>query len=1005
MKNWNMASALLAGMVSAMVPPFAEAGQPQRIADVNQRPEFFGLNPSGLVAAGGKVYFRGWDREHGHELWMTDGTAAGTRLVRDLKVGQNGSFPGMLCPFGDRLIFFADDGESGMRPWITDGSVVTPAGSAWNIYEPNFPTEVIAVGGTFYFIEKEGTFGRWLGWGLRRGDGTENGTVLLNPVQYVPLEFPPSRAFGYPKNLTKHEGNVFFSNPGGQIWRAAGTPEQTVKVADIGPDAAIISLASGTDRLWFTADRAGAKELWSLAANGPEMIASIEGSARENDFLTSIGSRALFAASDVEAGFEMWTSDGTETHLLADIRPGAASSQANDFVRGGDRLYFTADDGVSGRGIWVTDGNQVWLAKGWEESGELKFLTANEGVLYFIRRGNADVLWRSDGTESGTVPVAQVTSPSWAWGQRYLMASGGRLFLSGNDGVNGEELWSSDGTQAGTGMLFDLGGTSDGFAGTYSGSECAWKSGITFCGNDGTSGEEPWETDGTAQGTRMIADVRPGAEGSAANQFTAVGGDLFFTADDGTHGREPWISNATGTSLLRDFNPGNSSSYPREFFDVGGHLIFHAQDDPVVVGGFWVTDGVEVRKLMAKAGPQSGKLGVGLLFAGTTTANGEEVWWTDGEVVRMVADIRPGTAGSSPGWFNTVGNEAYFQCHDGSGFRLWRTDGSTAGTGSVAGWTGPGSIYPMVASRDRLYFFEEEKSSGIRLWTAVGGQAVFVKQIGNSTSGYAFPFEADSYVQACGGMMFFAADDNVHGNELWRSDGTEAGTVMVKDIRPGPTGSGPAHLKAVGGVVYFQANDGVSGEELWVSDGTSAGTRLVADIATGPGGSAPVPAALAGNRLFFAATTQAEGTELHLLDVSVNLAYHAWSIDCGLEDMDAVPGAAPEGDGIVNLLKYAFGLDGSVSYQGTPAGLPGHLPLVVAMPVEDGHILRVEYVRRLGGGLIYTAKRSPSLAAGSFVPMGGDETTELLGNGWERVVRSEKIGDERCFAVVEVAMP
>src|SRR5262245_62031164 len=83
------------------------------------------------------------------------------------------------------------------------------------------------------------------------------------------------------------------------------------------------------------------------------------------------------------------------------------------------------------------------------------------------------------------------------------------------------------------------------------------------------------------------------------------------------------------------------------------------------------------------------------------------------------------------------------------------------------------------------------------------------------------------------GTLFFAADDGVNGQELWKSDGTAAGTIMVKDIRPGANGSFPENLTAVGNTLFFAADDGVNGTELWKSDGTAAGTILVKDINPG----------------------------------------------------------------------------------------------------------------------------------------------------------------------------
>ena len=91
---------------------------------------------------------------------------------------------------------------------------------------------------------------------------------------------------------------------------------------------------------------------------------------------------------------------------------------------------------------------------------------------------------------------------------------------------------------------------------------------------------------------------------------------------------------------------------------------------------------------------------------------------------------------------------------------------------------------------------------------------------------------------AMGNCYYFAANDATHGTELWKSDGTAAGTVMVKDIYPGLSSSGgwsssPTALTVIGGTLYFAANDGTDGTELWKSDGTAAGTVMVKDIYAG----------------------------------------------------------------------------------------------------------------------------------------------------------------------------
>ncbi len=81
-----------------------------------------------------------------------------------------------------------------------------------------------------------------------------------------------------------------------------------------------------------------------------------------------------------------------------------------------------------------------------------------------------------------------------------------------------------------------------------------------------------------------------------------------------------------------------------------------------------------------------------------------------------------------------------------------------------------------------------------------------------------------------GGLLFFAANDGSHGIELWKSDGTSAGTALVSDIRPGSATSAIYDLTNVAGMLFFRANDGSHGAELWKSNGSSTGTTAAAPV-------------------------------------------------------------------------------------------------------------------------------------------------------------------------------
>ncbi len=117
-----------------------------------------------------------------------------------------------------------------------------------------------------------------------------------------------------------------------------------------------------------------------------------------------------------------------------------------------------------------------------------------------------------------------------------------------------------------------------------------------------------------------------------------------------------------------------------------------------------------------------------------------------------------------------------------------------------------------------------------------------------------------------GDKLYFAADDAVHGNELWRSDGTEGGTHLVKDIEPGSDGSYPANLTALNGEAYFSADSTGLGRELWRSDGTPTGTTLLRDIYPGPSYSYPESLNAFEGHLYFTADDPTTGIELWSTD-------------------------------------------------------------------------------------------------------------------------------------------
>jgi ELWxxDGT repeat protein len=134
------------------------------------------------------------------------------------------------------------------------------------------------------------------------------------------------------------------------------------------------------------------------------------------------------------------------------------------------------------------------------------------------------------------------------------------------------------------------------------------------------------------------------------------------------------------------------------------------------------------------------------------------------------------------------------------------------------------------------------------------------------------------------GRLFFAADDGIHGVELWTSNGTAAGTTLVNDLVPDASSSWPDELTDVNGVLYFKAQDDSRGGALWRSNGTAAGTWLVGEVNPGEGSDQLLNLTYANSTLFFSAFQPTTGQEAWKITFDAtaptwhNAAY-PWDVD------------------------------------------------------------------------------------------------------------------------------
>ncbi|MGB3652049.1 MAG: ELWxxDGT repeat protein, partial [Rivularia sp. (in: cyanobacteria)] len=189
---------------------------------------------------------------------------------------------------------------------------------------------------------------------------------------------------------------------------------------------------------------------------------------------------------------------------------------------------------------------------------------------------NGRELWKSDGTETGTVLIEDINPGEADSNPDKLTDVNGTAFFTADNGTNGTELWKSDGTQTGTVLVKDI---IPGSEGSNADNLTNVNGTLFFTVDDGANGNELWKSNGTAEGTVLVKDINPGTNSNPDN-LTNFDGILYFTADDGTNGTELWKSDGTaeGTVLVDDINPGSTSSNPDDLTVVNGELYFSADD-------------------------------------------------------------------------------------------------------------------------------------------------------------------------------------------------------------------------------------------------------------------------------------------------------------------------------------------------------------------------------------------------------------------------------------------
>ena len=887
--------ALLASLALVSAGAHAQQQTARLVKDANRAPGNFNANISWVMPIGNNVVFPKDTLAQGSELWISDGTAKGTRLLKDLMPGPGGTFPEDPQAFGDpwggilRQVAFRD--AEGNKVWVTDG---TSAGTQQIFTSPTpGSSEVRLQAGTWHGLFFENIDGSAQDSAeLFFSEGTAERTWSLNPIGEEGRRF--SNPYGY---LTGGPTCLFIAN-GNEIWETNGYGTTKRVTATAGTPERLASTSAGLFvEVGITFQTS---ELWLSPGQGQISRVDMPEGAPEArlEHMSEFASDLWFIRYDVSGQRELWTSDGTtagtrkitllnggqgpESHAFGPIRPWK------------DALYLAARNDNGDEELWRTDGTSAGtrrIASFTPPETNLVFYGTpdTEDFLYFETSapGGAHQLWRTKGDAASTRPVkgTPAIAPPAEWPQIAATQSGGIFFAA--DPLKPEmALWRLRGkTNGAVRLTKPEKSTGSGTAQAPVNSQShEMLDGDLLSFVDTGSGHELWRMKPDGTGARSLWKAASPLSYYGTLGFHAVTPHgAIFSYFDGADVRQVWVTDGTtkGTRLLGDHGTANHGGYPSDFVKLGDTWYYSVVNSEVVSGAsLWRTDGTPAgtTKVVASGGTAPGPVANEIVvfnnllyFFAIDTDFKTGLWRSDGTPAGTVMLMNEwhGATGEMPTSLSVAGGELVLAVRTPWADSLWHSDGTAAGTDQVnyAGgfsW----SISPAVDLNGAAIFQGDRNSYPGLHWhrhDATGTHTLRTEMTGQQM----YPWYPGSRRQAVAGTQLFYSGLYEGDAELWVTDGTNLGTTWVKDINPGPESSYPDEMLAVGDVIYFTAYDETHGNELWRSDGTEAGTVLVADIEPGPESSIPKGLKVMNGKLYFNAQRRDVGRELFVIDLPV----------------------------------------------------------------------------------------------------------------------------------------
>ncbi len=468
---------------------------------------------------GEEFYFTA-NGDSGNELWISDGTDTGTKVLKDINPGAfEDANPDNFINYSGLWFFTADDGENGIELWTTDG--------------------------------------------------TENGTQLF-------MDINDGAGGSNPEGLVIIDDILYFSandgSNGQELWKSDGTTGGTIMVADILPGATGSQpegmTALGSEIVFVANDGVNGQELWKSngTAAGTTLIKDINSGSSSSfaNTLTTVADKVYFIADDGVSGKEIWVTDGTTggTNLTTDVVAGAGHPQANNLIAAGNFLFFVGNNGTNGIELFRSDASAMMPTVEMVEifadtfgSTPTEFIILNDDLLFNANSGgNGYELWKANGSD-GSVSMVKDIFPGFGSSFPAMLAvlNNEVIFRAKGEGI-GFELWKTDGTEAGTVLLGDLNtdpSTDDSDSDPV---RPLIKDGVLyFTATDYINGYQIWRTDGTSVSTQRLTDIPHDTIFNNTHKpyfINNIGNEVInFVGLSGPVGEELWAAQITPVTI------------------------------------------------------------------------------------------------------------------------------------------------------------------------------------------------------------------------------------------------------------------------------------------------------------------------------------------------------------------------------------------------------------------------------------------------------------------------